>query len=84
MYFIELIHATVELIFRSSFIVWPSSIEAVTISMDQSLQDSVQDSVHKRLPFRDDFPRVMRRLKSFIQAHQDGVLQSILLKVNCE
>lgn len=84
MYFMELIHATVELIFRSAFIVWPSSKEAVTMSMDQSLQDSVQDSVYKRLPFRDDFPRVMRCLKSFIQAHQDGVLQSILLKVNCE
>lgn len=80
MYFMELIHATVELIFKSAFIVWPSSKEVVTMSMDQSLQDSI----HKRLPFRDDFPRVMRCLKSFIQAHQDGVLQSILLKVNCE
>lgn len=80
MYFMELIHATVKLIFKSAFIVWPSSKEAVTMSMDQSLQDSI----HKRLPFRDDFPRVMRCLKSFIQAHQDGVLQSILLKVNCE
>lgn len=80
MYFMELTHATVELIFRSASRVWPSSKEAVTMSMDQGLQVSV----HKKHPFRDDSSRVIRCLKSFIQAHPDGALQSILLKVNYE
>lgn len=80
MYFMELTHATLELTFRRASVVWPSSKEAVSMSMDQSLQVSV----HKKRPFRDDSPRIMRCLKSFIQAQPDGILQSILLKVNCE